>query len=391
MGQSFIIAYTPCWRRFTVTLRKSLWYAMLLFLCIAPAFARPRWTPEEADAWYAKQPWLVGSNFIPADAINQLEMWQASTFNPSEIDKELTLAQGLGMTTMRVFLHDLLWQQDPAGFQRRLDQFLTIADKHHIHPVLVLFDSCWDPDPQLGPQRPPMPGIHNSGWMQSPGAHALATPSDYARLEAYTKGIVGAFRKDPRVVAWDLWNEPGQTGRGDPPDKEKIVLKLLPQVFAWARSVDPEQPLTSGVWDEYQDHDKLSDFSKIQLAESDVITFHNYQWPENFEAAVLELQRYHRPILCTEYMARPMGSTFDQILPLAKKYHVGAINWGFVAGRTQTYYPWDSWQHPYVDSPPPVWFHEIYKQDYTPYREREVEIIKSLTGVAKSPEAPGAQ
>jgi len=358
-------------------------------LSFVPAEARSRWTPEEANAWYAKQPWPVGSDYIPADAINQLEMWQADTFNPAEIDKELGLAEGLGMTTMRVFLHDLLWQQDQAGFEKRLDQFLTIADKHHIHPILVLFDSCWDPFPALGPQRPPMPGIHNSGWMQSPGAHSLENPADYPRLESYTKGVIAAFGKDPRILAWDLWNEPGSTGARDPKDKEKIVLKLLPQVFTWARSVDPQQPLTSGVWDEYEDHTKLSDFSKIQLSESDIITFHNYSWPENFEAAILELQRYHRPIICTEYMARPMGSTFDSILPLAKKYRVGAVNWGFVAGKTQTYFPWDSWQHPYVDEPPPVWFHEIFKQDFTPYRPREVEIIRSLTGASSGASAAG--
>jgi hypothetical protein len=371
--------------------KKLLALTMLFCVSFSAAMARSRWTPEQANAWYAKQPWPVGSDFIPADAINQLEMWQADTFDPAEIDKELTLAQGLGMTTMRVFLHDLLWQQDQAGFEKRVDQFLAIADRHHIHPILVLFDSCWDPFPQLGPQRPPMPGIHNSGWMQSPGAHSLETPSDYPRLEKYTKGIIAAFGKDPRILAWDLWNEPGSTGARDPKDKEQIVLKLLPQVFAWARSVDPEQPLTSGVWDEYQDHEKLSDFSKIQLNESDIITFHNYDWPENFEAAVKELQRYHRPIICTEYMARPMGSTFDQVLPLAKKYNVGAVNWGFVAGKTQTYFPWDSWEHPYVNAPPPVWFHEIYKQDYTPYRPREVEIIRSLTGAGAQSPAGGGQ
>ncbi len=373
----------------TISCRKLLTAIVLLVVSVTTATARSRWTPEQANTWYASQPWPVGSNFIPADAINQLEMWQSATFNPQEIDKELTLAQGLGMTTMRVFLHDLLWDQDQAGFEKRLDQFLTIADKHHIHPILVLFDSCWDPFPELGPQRPPMPGIHNSGWMQSPGAHSLSNPSDYPRLERYTKGIITAFGKDPRILAWDLWNEPGSTSERDLKNKEQIVLKLLPQVFTWARSVDPQQPLTSGVWDEYADHDHLSDFSKVQLSESDIITFHNYSWPENFEAAIKELQRYHRPIICTEYMARPLGSTFDAILPLAKKYNVGAINWGFVAGKTQTYFPWDSWQHPYVNEPPPVWFHEIYKQDYTPYRPREVEIIRSLTGAATPTQTTG--
>jgi Cellulase (glycosyl hydrolase family 5) len=370
-------------------------FTCLLF-CVAhsPALGRSRWTPEQANAWYQQQPWPVGSNFIPADAINQLEMWQAATYDPQEIDKELALAEGLGMTTMRVFLHDLLWQQDQQGFQNRLSQFLSIADKHHIRPILVLFDSCWYPLPALGPQRPPMPGIHNSGWMQSPGADALKNPNEYPRLQAYVTGVVGAFAHDKRILAWDLWNEPdnlnqGSWGKLEPPNKVDLVSTLLPQVFAWARSADPVQPLTSGVWHDNASEDQLEAVAKIQIDESDIISFHNYDWPESFEAHVQSLQRFQRPIICTEYMARPLGSTFDQILPLAKKYHVGAINWGFVAGKTQTYLPWDSWQHPYIQTAPVVWFHEIFRQDYTPYREREIEIIRSLTGAASNSSTSG--
>ena len=99
---------------------------LLLLGFILPAQAQ-RWSEARAHDWYAGQPWLVGSNFIPTDAINQLEMWQAATFDPKEIDKELGWAEGLGMNTMRVFLHDLLWQQDPTGFQSRVDTFLTIC------------------------------------------------------------------------------------------------------------------------------------------------------------------------------------------------------------------------------------------------------------------------
>jgi hypothetical protein len=374
------------WKRIAIA-------GLLCQLPSVPMYARARWSVEQANAWYAHEPWPVGSNFIPADAVNQLEMWQAESFDPQEIDRELALAQGLGMTTMRVFLHDLLWQQDQRGFEQRLDRFLTIADAHHIHPILVLFDSCWYPFPKTGPQRPPMPGIHNSGWMQSPGAHALENAEEYPRLETYVKGIVGAFAKDQRILAWDVWNEPDNTNDGswnrlEPKNKVALVTKLLPQVFEWARSADPTQPLTSGVWHDNLSEDKLEPVPKIQLEESDIVSFHNYGWPESFEAHVVALERFHRPIVCTEYMARPEGSTFDQILPLAKKYHVGAVNWGFVAGKTQTYLPWDSWQHPYIATPPPVWFHEVFRQDYAPYREREIEIIRSATGVSTSPAQP---
>jgi hypothetical protein len=376
---------------------RGLRYAAALLtglLTVTPAMARQRWTAEQANAWYGNQQWPVGSDYIPADAINQLEMWQAATFDPQRIDLELGWAEGLGMNTMRIFLHDLLWQQDPAGFEQRIDTFLAIAQKHHIRPVLVIFDSCWDPFPKLGPQHPPIPGVHNSGWVQSPGAAALESPAQYPRLEEYVKGIIGHFAKDQRILAWDLWNEPdnnnggtqGAYGRFDPKDKVAIVAQLLPQVFAWARSVDPEQPLTSGVWNgDWSSEATMSAVARIQVNESDVISFHNYGWPEDFEQRVLWLQRYHRPLFCTEYMARGAGSTFDGTLPIAKKYRVAAINWGLVAGKTQTYLPWDSWERPYILEQPTVWFHEVFRNDGTPYREREVEIIRSLTGASPGP------
>ena len=230
----------------TASVKRSNWVILILILALSSqGFAvASRWPEEKANAWYQQQPWLVGSNFIPATAINELEMWQADTFDPQEIDKELGWAQGLGMNTMRVFLHDLLWQQDAAGFKQRIDTFLTIAAKHHIRPVFVLFDSCWDPFPKLGPQHPPIPGVHNSGWVQSPGAAALQDPAQYPRLKEYVQGVVGAFANDPRILAWDLWNEPnngngGAYGAVELKNKAELVLALLPQVFAWARAANP--------------------------------------------------------------------------------------------------------------------------------------------------------
>ena len=343
-----------------------------------------RWSEAKANAWYAEQPWLVGANFVPSDAINQLEMFQAATWNPGLNDKELGMAEGIGMNTVRVFLQDQLWQQDPEGFKKRLDAFLIIAAKHHIRPLFVLFDSCWETNPHLGPQHPPIPGIHNSGWVQSPGKERLLDRADEPQLETYVKGVVGAFANDRRILGWDVWNEPDNKGgdtEEDHPAKVARVDELLPKVFAWARSAHPVQPLTSGVWTgDWSDPAVESATTKIQLAESDVITFHNYDWPEGFEARIKSLEPLHRPIICTEYMARGAGSTFDGSLPIAKRYHVGAINWGLVAGKTQTYLPWDSWQRPYVLLQPTIWFHEVFRQDDTPYRQHEVDLIRELTG-----------
>jgi hypothetical protein len=366
---------------------KILLAVAVLFAIAAPMEAQgTRWTEKQAADWYAKQPWLVGSNYIPANAINELEMWQADTFNPKRIDLELGWAESIGLNTMRVFLHDLLWQQDAAGFQKRIDTFLQIAAKHHIKPLFVLFDSCWDPDPRLGKQHAPTPGVHNSGWVQSPGAKALQDPTQYPRLEAYVKGVVGAFAKDDRVLGWDVWNEPDNGNSGsytdrEPKNKNDLVIALLPKAFAWARAAHPTQPLTSGVWKgDWSVPEKLEPGAKIQLEMSDIVSFHSYDKPEVFEKRLVSLRQYHRPMICTEYMARGNGSTFEGTLPIAKKYNVGAINWGLVAGKTQTYLPWDSWQHPYTDREPSMWFHEIFKTDGTPYRAEETAFIKQITG-----------
>jgi hypothetical protein len=372
----------------------------LLFALSTAAQTAPvpgRWTPAQANAWYARQPWLVGSDYIPSDAINQLEMWQAATFDPTRIDQELGWAQSLGMNTMRVFLHDLLWQQDPGGFRHRIDVFLALCDKHHIRPIFVLFDSVWDPDPKLGPQHPPIPGVHNSGWVQSPGRAALADAAQYPRLEAYVQGVIGAFASDPRVLAWDLWNEPDNMNDPsyialEPTNKQTLVANLLPQVFAWARAVHPTQPLTSGVWRgvDWGSPSTLFPIARIQLENSDVLSFHSYGWPEQFEKRVLQLETYHRPILCTEYMARDIGSLFETILPLARKYRVAAINWGFVQGKTQTWIPWDSWTRPYVLEQPAVWHHDIFYPDGKPYRQAEVDLIRRLTTQTNGPEKSAA-
>jgi hypothetical protein len=376
---------------------KRLSIAILLLSAAAAAPAQPRWTDAQANAWYAQQPWLVGSNYIPATAINQLEMWQADTFDPKRIDLELGWAEHLGMNTMRVFLHDLLWQQDPAGFRQRIDAFLAISARHHIKPMFVLFDSCWDPLPKLGLQHPPKPGVHNSGWVQAPGSDALQDSSQHARLAAYVRGVIKAFATDNRILAWDIWNEPDNLntssyGSREPANKKELVLALLPQTFAWAREAKPTQPLTSGVWKgDWSSPEKLTATEKIQLEESDVISFHNYEEPVEFEKRIGWLQRYHRPILCTEYMARGNKSTFAGSLPVAKKHQVAAINWGLVAGKTQTFLPWDSWKTPYVDRDPAIWFHEVFRTDGTPYLSDEVTLIKSITGRAAKLAAGGEE
>lgn len=348
------------------------------------ASGREIWTRAEARAWYTKQGWLVGADFLPSTAINQLEMFQEASFDTATINKELGWAQNIGMNTMRVYLHDLLYEQDSAGFFQRLDVFLDISAKHKIKPVLVLFDSCWDPFPKLGKQREPQQGLHNSGWVQSPGYVALKDSTQYPRLARYVAGTVARFAHDDRVLAWDIWNEPDNTnnssyGKVELPFKVDYVLPLMTNAFAWARGANPSQPLTAGVWaGDWTTHETLKPIEKVSIDQSDIISFHNYDGADKFEKCIKQLQQYDRPIICTEYMSRGNGSFFETSLPIAKKYNVGAINWGLVDGKSQTIYPWDSWKKPYAKEPE-LWFHDIFRKDGTPYKQSEVDLIKNLT------------
>ena len=345
----------------------------------------PRWSAERANAWAERHPWIVGSNYITSTAINQLEMWQADTFDLAAIDRELGWAQQLGFTCVRVFLHHLLWEQDSKGFLDRMDQFLAVADKHGIGVMFVPFDSCWDPFPKLGKQRAPKPGLHNSGWVQSPGAEDLANPARQALLEAYIKGVVTRFKDDKRVYVWDIFNEPDNDngssyGKQELKNKLDLSLALIQKEVAWFREVNPSQPITSAPWKgNWGDLARLSPMEQVQLDNSDVISFHNYGKLDDVKKCVEHLRRYGRPVICSEYMARPMGSTFDPVMGYFKEQKVGAINWGFVSGKSQTIYPWDSWKKAYT-AEPPVWFHDIFRADGTPYRPEEVAYIKTVTG-----------
>lgn len=355
------------------------------------ADARDRWTADEANAWYAKQPWLVGCNFSPSTAINQLEMWQADTFDPETIDRELGWAEDIGFTGIRVYLHNLLWEEDSEGFLKRVDKFLEIADKHGIAVMLVPLDGVWDPQPKQGKQREPRPHVHNSGWLQAPGAEILRDPSRHDELKPYIVGLIGHYQNDKRVLAWDLFNEPDNPNRNSygrdgfktelaEDVKEEMATKLLAKLFVWAREAGATQPLTAGVWrGDWSSDDKLTAYNKLMLEESDVISFHCYGPPQNMIDRVQELRRFGRPLLCTEYMSRGSGSTFNPIMGYLKEQNVGAFNWGLVDGKTQTAYPWATWERQFT-AKPDLWFHEIFRADGRPYDAKEIEYIKSLTG-----------
>ena len=344
-----------------------------------------KWSAEKANAWYEKHGWVVGCNYIPQNAINQLEMWQSETFDPFVIEKELNWAKGLGFNTVRVFLHHLVWENDSAGYLKRINQFLEIANARGIKTMFVLFDAVWDPFPKSGKKPEPRHNVHNSGWVQCPGYAVLNDPSRYDGLHSYVHGIVSVFKDDERVLIWDLFNEPDNINHSSYKDdnyavhKAELSMNLLKKTINWVRNINPIQPITMAPWQfDATDHTKLTALDNYMFMHSDIISFHCYEDKKGVEKRILNLKRYDRPMMCTEYMARPFKSTFKDILPVLKKYNVGAYNWGFVSGKSQTHCPWDSWDIIY-ETEPQLWFHDVFRADGQPYDKKEVQYIVRFT------------
>ncbi|WNJ20644.1 cellulase family glycosylhydrolase [Pontibacter sp. G13] len=368
-----------------------------------------RWNEKKINKWYAKQPWLVGCNYYPATAINQIDMWQASTWDPERIDLELGWAANIGMNTLRVYLHDLVWADDEDGLYQRMDEFLTICDKHGIRPWFVFFDDCHFPNPQLGEQPLPVRAYHNSAWLNSPArdlakryAKGKASPEEIAHLKGYVQGTMERFKKDKRILMWELYNEPGRGNglNGDMGAKSKktrigdLSQKLVFDSWVWARDVNPSQPITSCTAGSVGKNN-----IKINRLNSDLHSIHSYTEPQELKTLITDYQKDGRPVIITEWLARDRGSTVEACLPVMKEMNVGAVNWGFVSGKSATIWNWGSRKNPAgkkrsvlqeraegnVVQPgeampePEVWFHDLFRYDGTPYSTAEIELFQSLT------------
>jgi len=326
----------------------------------------PVWTTEKAEAWYHEQDWIVGANFTPSTAINQIEFWREETYDSVTIDRELAYAAEIGFNTMRVYLHYLVWARNPSGMKSRMENFLNICNKHGIKIMFVLFDDCWNDNPDLGKQPNPKPGVHNSGWVQCPGGSLVDDEALFPVLKAYTQDIMSHFGKDDRVLIWDLYNEPGNF------DILERSLPLLENVIKWAREVDIQQPITIGLWNWGEE---FTIFNELQAENSDIISFHHYDPADHLKIKIEEFKKFGRPMICTEYMARTRKNTFESHLPVFKSENIGAINWGLVSGKTNTIYMWDS----VYAAEPELWFCDIFNKDGTPFNQDETALIRELT------------
>jgi len=323
---------------------------------------------EAAWVWYEGVGAIKGCNYLPRTAVNSTEMWQGETFDPDTIDQELGWAAEVGYNSVRVFLQFLVWRDDPQAFLQRMRAFLAMADKHGIRPMFVPFCDCAfaGKEPYLGPQDEPIPGVHNSGWVPSPGLSRVEDRSAWPELQSYIQSVVGTFARDGRVLMWDLYNEPGASNNGE------RSLPLVEATFAWAREVDPQQPLTVGPW-----NDLTTAMSQRFMALSDVVSFHAYDPAVKDVRAKIELGRpFGRPLICTEWLFRTGGNTFQNVLPLFAEERVGWYNWGLVAGRTQTYMIWGS---KLGDPMPEVWHHDVLHPDGWPFDPEEVALIRAFS------------
>ena len=334
-----------------------------------------RWSRQEIQEWHGRQSWLCGFNYLPRTAINWIELWQAESFDAPTIDEELGWAEGVGFNTLRTNLHSLVWSDDPAGLRARLDRFLGVAVRHGLRTMFCFFDDCEfsGRDAQLGLQGDPVPGVHNSRACASPGRAVVRTPAQWGPLERYVKDIVGHFRDDPRILAWDIYNEPGNdyvftaAGAARAAPLLPYSLDLAKAAVAWARSVRPTQPLTIGVW-----NPGWADENALLVECSDFVSFHNYADLGGLQVQVEQLRTYGRPLMCTEWLARGLGSRPQTHVPYFAHERIGCYHWGLVNGRTQTHLPWPGLEG-LVDLG--VWHHDLFHPDGRPYDAEELRVL----------------
>ncbi len=356
---------------------KVLIAAFLLIPVLLDAAPRKgRWSEQKANEWYYSQEWAVGCDYIVSDAINQIEMWQESTFNPQLIEKELAVAEELGFNTVRLFLHDLVYESDPKGFKERVAQVLDICESHGIKVVMTFFTNGGKfDDVTLGQQPDPTPGIHNPEWRQTPGAKAVNDPAQWPRLEKYVKDILKTFKHDNRIYCWCLYNEPENDNRG------ANSLPLMRETFKWAWEVNPDQPLTAPYASLMANDDRSNLAVWGFLAENcDIMSFHCYNPVATLmDKYINPLKKMNRPVICTECVGRPANTLFD-MYAICRKENIGVLSFGLFDSKMQCKFHWDSKKDA---KEPKVWFHDIFHADGTPYDQKEIDFIKEITADKK--------
>ncbi len=352
-----------------------------------------QWTKERIWEWYDARPWIRGCNYMPSDAISNIDMWQGLHFEErfETAKAELRLAADTGFNAIRIFLSYIVWKEEHDSFMERFERFLTLMDSFGIQAVVCLGDDCQVP--RDNPYSREHCGEQKFEW----GYHGGRKNSQHSTrndepgywliddepelVYSWVQEIIGRYKDDNRILIWDLYNEPGNCKR------EQLTIPHLKRFFEIAREIDPIQPLTAGVWTISEKEEELYEVEQFALEHSDIVSYHKYS-PYMINVQVIrKLKKYGRPIINTEWLGRVLGNSLEENFPLFYVEKIGCFNWGFVAGKYQGHEPWNTtWEQYYDGIETNVdftkWFHDLYRSNFRPYNPKEIEIIRTLTAAA---------
>ena len=352
-----------------------------------------QWSKERAWEWYNSRPWIRGCNYLPANCVNRIEMWQE--YNSDKVfetmEEEFKLIQSIGYNSIRVIIEFLVWDKEHDGYMERFERFLTLANKYGISVMLVLANDCMRPKgyevDKLG-EQPCDWGYHGGrkmsqhGIFNAMGHHYLDEPETAPRFFAMIREFVEKYKNDERINIWNVYNEVGNSNR------REVTLPNLKKIFEICREIDPIQPLTCETASYYGgDFFETCEVEKYGVLNSDIISFHNYGSYESNIRTIKNLKKFGRPLINSEWLARCLNNNVEELFPLYYLEKVGCYNWGLVGGKAQYYEPWNSTWENYEKNPDlkwdfTKWFHDLFRLNHRPYNPKEIEIIKKYSKLA---------
>lgn len=358
-----------------------------------------KWSKEKIWEWYNSKPWIRGCNYMSADCANRIDQWQQYKFEErfETTKKELALMSKLGYNSIRIIPEFFVWKEEHDGFMERFERYIELANQNGISCMVVLGNDCCPPKEEalerlhLGEQHVDW-GYHGGrkvsqhGKFDGAGYSILDEPKSAEKYYEFVREIVEKYKNDERIIIWDVFNEPGNSKR------DSMSLLHMKKFLEIIRNIDPIQPLTIAIWSQLTNFEKLREIEKFGLENSDIISYHNYGSYENNIRELKLLKKYDRPIINTEWLNRCGGNTIEELFPLFYLEKVGCYNWGFVAGKYQTYEPWNGIWNSYEENPDSIinnfdftkWFHDIYRPSHNPYNPKETELIKRFCNLADS-------
>lgn len=261
----------------------------------------------------------------------------------------------------------------------RFERYIAFCHEYVMSAMIVLANDCMPPKtelwkmPYVGEQQYDI-GYHGGKKHSQHGSHSGPAPHFYLDDDKtrdnyfeMIREIVSKYKDDERICIWDVYNEPGNSRRRD------ITLPNLKAIFSIVREIAPSQPLTCGVWNISGDpNTALDEPQQYALDNSDIISYHCYKEYSEHVKIIKRLKKEGRPLLNTEWLGRCFNNDVFSLFPLFYLEKIGCYNWGFVAGKYQTYEPWEGTWEQYTENPSmnvdfTVWFHDLYRPNHRPY------------------------